>query len=47
MHNVFVGAEHRSRGDELQESVNKLGRKGCKVAADEVRSTTLHTSGGV
>ena len=38
-HDVFGGVENRPRDVELQESLNKLGRKGCKVAADEARST--------
>ena len=52
-HDVFVGVEHRLRGDEFQESFNKLGNQGYKYAADDARSTSegqetpLHTSGGV
>ena len=37
-HDVFVRVEHRLRSDELHESLNKLGRKEHKVAADEARS---------
>ena len=48
MHDVFVGVEHR-----LRRSLNKLGKKGLKVTANEARSTSegqekpTHTSGVV
>ena len=37
-HDVFVGIEHKLRGDELIEMLNKASKR-YKIAADDVRAT--------